>query len=94
MSDNADGRRRGGEKYVFSRQLSGHFGSVSFLRRSDLSSCAVQPEGSAYDRGRDNAASSDSLLWKYQSVGEPDAVFKINNIREYPRQFDHDAINE
>ena len=34
------------------------------------------------------------LLWKYQWVGEPDAVFKIHNIREYPSQFSHGAMNE
>ena len=34
------------------------------------------------------------LLWKYQRLGEPDAVFKIQNIREYPRQFGCGAMNE
>ena len=34
------------------------------------------------------------VLLKYQRVGEPDAVFKIHNIREYPRQFGRGAMNE
>ena len=32
------------------------------------------------------------LLYKYQRVGEPDAVFIIHNIREY--QFDRGAMNK
>ena len=34
------------------------------------------------------------LLWKNQRVGEADAVFQIQNIREYPRQFGRSATNE
>ena len=34
------------------------------------------------------------LLLKYQRVGEPDVVFKIHNIREYPRQSGRGAMNE
>ena len=34
------------------------------------------------------------LLLKYQRVREPDVVFKIHNIREYPRHFGRGAMNE
>ena len=37
--------------------------------------------------GWDTPTTSLYLSWKYQGVWEPNAVFKIHNIREYPRQF-------
>ena len=34
------------------------------------------------------------LLSKYQRVGEPDADFKIHNIREYPSQYGRGTMKE
>ena len=39
-------------------------------------------------------ADSVTAQKKEWRVGEPDAVFKIHNIREYPRQFGRGAMNE
>ena len=61
---------------------------------SESQSQSSFPPNSFSTMGEITPTTSLYLLWKYQRVGEPDALFKIHNNREYPRQFGRGAMNE